>query len=48
MPAAKGEQAILDVLAEVQADVMLPGHGPVWRGSMAEAAQRAQAATAKP
>ncbi|OKH74961.1 beta-lactamase [Mycobacterium sp. SWH-M1] len=38
----------LDVLAEVQADVMLPGHGPVWRGSVAEAAQAAYAATAKP
>ncbi|MEW5809592.1 MAG: MBL fold metallo-hydrolase [Actinomycetota bacterium] len=33
----------LDVLAGVQADVMLPGHGPVWRGPVAEAARTAYA-----
>lgn len=33
----------LDVLAEVQAEVMLPGHGPVWRGPVAEAAYAARA-----
>lgn len=29
----------LDVLASVQSEVLLPGHGPVWRGPVAEAAR---------
>ncbi|MDV3129451.1 MBL fold metallo-hydrolase [Mycobacterium sp. 21AC1] len=32
----------LDVLGLVDTEVMLPGHGPVWRGSIADAAQRAR------
>lgn len=31
----------LKELAAVEADVMLPGHGPVWRGSIADAAAAA-------
>lgn len=31
----------LTALAAVEADVMLPGHGPVWRGSIADAASAA-------
>ncbi|MCG7608349.1 MULTISPECIES: MBL fold metallo-hydrolase [Mycobacterium] len=31
----------LKTLAAVEADVMLPGHGPVWRGSIADAAAAA-------
>jgi glyoxylase-like metal-dependent hydrolase (beta-lactamase superfamily II) len=31
----------LDALAMLDTDVLLPGHGPVWRGSIREAAQRA-------
>ncbi|MEN3220569.1 MBL fold metallo-hydrolase [Mycolicibacterium porcinum] len=33
----------LETLAAVEADVMLPGHGPMWRGSIAEAASAAAA-----
>ncbi|NOP99407.1 MBL fold metallo-hydrolase [Mycolicibacterium fortuitum] len=33
----------LKTLATVEADVMLPGHGPVWRGSIADAAATAAA-----
>lgn len=33
--------ASLTALAAVEADVMLPGHGPVWRGSIADAASAA-------
>lgn len=32
----------LTALAAVEADVMLPGHGPVWRGSIADAAAAAR------
>lgn len=32
----------LDTLAAVEAEVMLPGHGPLWRGRVAEAARAAQ------
>ncbi|MBE1878126.1 MBL fold metallo-hydrolase [Myceligenerans pegani] len=34
--------ASLDVLAGLDADVVLPGHGPVWRGSMGEATRIAR------
>jgi glyoxylase-like metal-dependent hydrolase (beta-lactamase superfamily II) len=33
----------LDALGALDSDVVLPGHGPVWRGSLREAAQRAAA-----
>lgn len=33
----------LKTLAAVEADVMLPGHGPLWRGSIADAASAAAA-----
>ncbi|OBG89595.1 MBL fold metallo-hydrolase [Mycobacterium sp. E802] len=33
----------LTTLANVEADVMLPGHGPVWRGPIADAAAAAAA-----
>ncbi|OCB53083.1 MBL fold metallo-hydrolase [Mycobacterium vulneris] len=33
----------LKTLAAVEAEVMLPGHGPMWRGSIAEAASAAAA-----
>ncbi len=36
----------LDALAALDAAVTLTGHGPPWRGSLAEAAQRARAAGA--
>ncbi|KRE27690.1 MBL fold metallo-hydrolase [Mycobacterium sp. Soil538] len=32
----------LDTLAAVEAEVMLPGHGPLWRGGVAEAVRAAQ------
>lgn len=32
----------LDTLATVEAEVMLPGHGPLWRGRPADAARAAQ------
>ncbi|BBX66931.1 MBL fold metallo-hydrolase [Mycolicibacterium psychrotolerans] len=32
----------LDTLAAVEAEVMLPGHGPLWRGRVAEAIRAAQ------
>jgi glyoxylase-like metal-dependent hydrolase (beta-lactamase superfamily II) len=32
----------LGTLAAVEAEVMLPGHGPLWRGRVAEAARAAQ------
>ena len=35
--------ASLKTLATVEADVMLPGHGPVWRGPIADAAAAAAA-----
>jgi glyoxylase-like metal-dependent hydrolase (beta-lactamase superfamily II) len=35
-------QRSLDTLAAVEAEVMLPGHGPLWRGRVAEAARAAQ------
>ncbi|MER5377331.1 MBL fold metallo-hydrolase [Streptomyces sp. NPDC002553] len=34
--------ASLDVIGELSADVLLPGHGPVHRGSVREAADRAR------
>ncbi|CAM5285238.1 MBL fold metallo-hydrolase [Streptomyces aurantiogriseus] len=34
--------ASLDTIEELDADVLLPGHGPVHRGSVREAAQRAR------
>ncbi|MFD7136310.1 MBL fold metallo-hydrolase [Streptomyces sp. NPDC059894] len=34
--------ASLDVIEDLAADVLLPGHGPVHRGSVREAAQRAR------
>lgn len=37
----------LTALAAVDADVMLPGHGTVWRGSIAEAAETARQAAAR-
>jgi glyoxylase-like metal-dependent hydrolase (beta-lactamase superfamily II) len=37
-------EASLDILAAVDAEVLLPGHGPVWRGTPAEAVRRARAA----
>lgn len=33
----------LDVLGQMDTEVMLPGHGPVWHGSIADAAKRARA-----
>jgi glyoxylase-like metal-dependent hydrolase (beta-lactamase superfamily II) len=36
--------ASLDKLGQLQADVMLTGHGPVWRGGMGVASERARAA----
>jgi len=36
--------ASLDRIAEVDADLLLPGHGDPWRGSMAEAVRLARAA----
>jgi glyoxylase-like metal-dependent hydrolase (beta-lactamase superfamily II) len=33
--------ASLDTIAEVPADLLLPGHGDPWRGRPAEAVQRA-------
>ena len=38
----------LATLATIDAEVMLPGHGPVWRGPVRDAVARAQAATAAP
>ncbi|MCV7155209.1 MBL fold metallo-hydrolase [Mycolicibacterium pyrenivorans] len=38
----------LATLATIDAEVMLPGHGPVWRGPVRDAVARAQAATAEP
>jgi glyoxylase-like metal-dependent hydrolase (beta-lactamase superfamily II) len=35
--------ASLDALASVEAPTALTGHGPPWRGSLAEAADRAKA-----
>lgn len=32
----------LDALAMLDAEVLLPGHGPVWRGSIREAADTAR------
>lgn len=37
-----GTLASLDVIAELDADVLLPGHGPVHRGLVKEAARQAQ------
>ncbi|MDG9710774.1 MBL fold metallo-hydrolase [Streptomyces sp. DH10] len=34
--------ASLDVLAELEGELLLPGHGPVHRGSLKDAAQRAR------
>jgi glyoxylase-like metal-dependent hydrolase (beta-lactamase superfamily II) len=34
--------ASLDVLEDLDADVLLPGHGPVHRGPLRQAAQRAR------
>ena len=36
----------LDALAVIDAEVLLPGHGPLWRGPIRAAVARA--ATAKP
>ena len=36
-----GCRSSLTTLAAVEAEVMLPGHGPVWRGSIADAAAAA-------
>lgn len=36
--------ASLDRLREVEADVLLPGHGEPWRGGLADAVRRARAA----
>ncbi|GAA1929242.1 MBL fold metallo-hydrolase [Nocardioides marmoribigeumensis] len=33
----------LSVLADLDADTVVPGHGPVWRGQLAEAVAQAQA-----
>jgi len=43
---ADSHQALssLDTLAALDADVALTGHGPAWRGSLREAAERARAA----
>lgn len=38
----------LAVLGALDAEVMLPGHGPLWRGPVREAVAAAQAATAEP
>jgi glyoxylase-like metal-dependent hydrolase (beta-lactamase superfamily II) len=38
--------ASLDALARLDADILLTGHGPAWRGSPVEAVQRARAAGA--
>ncbi|GAB2915736.1 MBL fold metallo-hydrolase [Rhodococcus aerolatus] len=37
----------LDVLADVDADTLAPGHGPAWRGRPREAVARARASTGR-
>ncbi|MBP2471464.1 glyoxylase-like metal-dependent hydrolase (beta-lactamase superfamily II) [Crossiella equi] len=39
---AAGAVSALEAIGAAEADVLVPGHGPVWRGEMAEAAKLAR------
>ncbi len=42
MRSSADARASLEMLERVDADVLVPGHGPVWTGGVAEAACRAR------